>query len=116
VVVELKAGLAKDAALGQLLGYMGAIKRETAGEGERAGRPVRGILVAKDFDERVRHASLAVPNVRLMSYQIRFTFDDRGFAWILAVGSNAQTQSPLRKRAKIAWQAEPPDACRTVRG
>jgi hypothetical protein len=49
------------------------------GEGEYAGRRVRGILVAKEFDERVRHASLAVPNLRLVSYQIRFAFEDRGF-------------------------------------
>ena len=33
VVMELKAGLAKDAALGQVLGYMGAITRELASEG-----------------------------------------------------------------------------------
>jgi Endonuclease NucS len=78
VVVELKAGLAKDAALGQLLGYMGAVKREMTEEGEHSGRPVRGILVAKEFDDRVRHASLAVPKLRLISYQIQFAFEDRG--------------------------------------
>ena len=33
VVVELKAGIAKDAALGQVLGYMGAVKREMTAEG-----------------------------------------------------------------------------------
>jgi hypothetical protein len=79
VVIELKAGFAKDAALGQLLGYMGALKREMA-DSEQAERSVRGTLVAKEFDDRVRHASLAVPNLRLMSYQISFSFDDRGYA------------------------------------
>jgi hypothetical protein len=80
VVVELKAGVAKDAALGQTLGYMGAITREMTVEGEYAGRPVRGIMVAKEFSDRVRHASLAVPNLRLVSYAIHFTFEDRSFA------------------------------------
>jgi hypothetical protein len=59
---------------------MGALKRDIGEQGEDAARPVRGILVAKEFDDRVRHASLAVPNLRLMSYQVRFSFDDRGFA------------------------------------
>ena len=77
VVIELKPGFAKDAALGQLLGYMGALKREMA-DGEQAERSVRGILVAKEFDDRVRYASLAVPKLRLMSYQIQFAFEDRG--------------------------------------
>lgn len=80
VVIELKVGLAKDAALGQVLGYMGAITRELASEGEYVGRPVRGIMVAKQFSDRVRHASLAVPNLRLVSYAIQFTFEDRSFA------------------------------------
>ena len=80
VVIELKAGFAKDAALGQMLGYMGALKRDMGEQGEDAARPVREILVAKEFDDRVRHASLAVSNLRLMSYQVRFSFDDREFA------------------------------------
>jgi RecB family endonuclease NucS len=79
VIIELKAGLAKDAALGQALGYMGAIKREMTLEGEYSGRSVRGILVAKEFSDRVRHASLAVSNLRLISYAIQFTFEDRSF-------------------------------------
>jgi hypothetical protein len=77
VVVELKAGEAKDAALGQVLGYMGAIKREMTADGEYAGRPVRGITVAKEFSDRVRHAALAVSDLRLVSYAVRFTFIDQ---------------------------------------
>jgi hypothetical protein len=79
VVIELKPGFAKDAALGQLLGYMGALKREMT-DGEQAEGSVRGILVAKEFEDRVRHASVVVPSLRLMSYQISFSFDDRGYA------------------------------------
>jgi hypothetical protein len=72
VVVELKAGEANDRALGQVLGYMGAIKSENA------GRPVRGIMVANEFSDRVRHASLVTPNLRLVSYAVQFTFKDQG--------------------------------------
>lgn len=67
VIVELKAGKAKDAALGQLLGYMGCL----------AGREsdIRGILVASDFDNRVVLAVQALPNVRLLKYQLLFSFE-----------------------------------------
>ena len=57
---------------------MGAITREMTAEGAHAGRRVRGILVAKDFTERVRHASLAVPTLRLIGYAVRFIFKERG--------------------------------------
>ena len=34
-------------------------------------------MVTKEFRDRVRHASLAVPNLRLVSYAVQFTFEDR---------------------------------------
>ena len=49
VVIELKAGRADLPAVGQVLSYMG-----TAAPGE--DRPVRGMLVAGDFDERAEMA------------------------------------------------------------
>lgn len=68
VVVELKAGKAKDAALGQLLGYMGSLcDRELN---------LRGILVASDFDQRVVLAAKGLPNVKLVKYQLLFAFRD----------------------------------------
>jgi len=68
VVVEIKAGRAKDSALGQLLGYMGCLSTENKG--------VRGILVASDFDERVVFGSRGLPNVRLVKYTLSFGFGD----------------------------------------
>jgi hypothetical protein len=52
-VVELKAGKAKDAALGQLLGYMGCLS-----DGETG---VRGLLVASGFEPRVELATRGCP-------------------------------------------------------
>jgi hypothetical protein len=64
VVIELKAGKAKDAALGQLLGYIGCVS---------IGRSVvRGILVASSFEPRVIFAAKALPNVKLIKYQVAF--------------------------------------------
>lgn len=67
VVIELKAGRAKDDALGQLLGYMGCLTRPPT--------PVRGILVASSFDPRVVYASKALPLVRLLKYQVSFAME-----------------------------------------
>ena len=64
VVIELKAGKAKDSALGQLLGYMGCLSA--------SGTTVRGILVASSFDSRVVFAARGLPNVKLVRYQTLF--------------------------------------------
>ena len=67
VVIELKAGRANLAAIGQLLSYMGSLSSEPDG-------PVRGILVASDFDSRLVAAAKAVPNVSLAAYSFQFSF------------------------------------------
>ena len=68
VVVELKAGKAKDAALGQLVGYIGCLS---------ASEPnVRGILVASGFDSRVVFAARGLSNVKLIRYQLSFNLEE----------------------------------------
>lgn len=68
VVIELKAGKAKDSALGQLLGYMGCLSAtETT---------VRGILVASNFDSRVVFAARGLHNVKLVRYQLSFNLEE----------------------------------------
>jgi endonuclease len=71
VVIELKAGKAKDNALGQLLGYMGCI-------GALAGKSqsVRGILVASNFEPRVVYAARGLPNVKLVKYRVSFELEE----------------------------------------
>lgn len=68
VVIELKAGKAKDNAFGQLLGYMGCIEEKSPNQ----GREVRGILVASDFEPRVVFAAKALPTVKLIRYRVSF--------------------------------------------
>ena len=67
VVIELKAGDAKLKSIGQLLSYMGT-------EDDDSDRPVRGILVAKDFPAPVVMAARAVPNLSLKAYSFQFSF------------------------------------------
>ena len=68
VVIELKAGKTDARVIGQVLGYMGDI-------GAEEDVPVRGLIVAHDFDTRTRSAARAVPNLGLVRYAVSFAFD-----------------------------------------
>ena len=70
VVVELKAGTARQKAVAQVLSYMGDIADE------EPGQAVRGFLVAGDFDKKARSAARMVPNLSLRSYRVSFEFKD----------------------------------------
>ncbi len=68
VVFELKRARTADKALGQLARYMGWVKhtigRDTA---------VRGVIVAKEIDERTRYGASVIPGVALFEYAVQFT-------------------------------------------
>lgn len=70
VVIELKAGTATLSAMGQILSYMGSVTDDPQ-------QPVRGILVASEFHDRLVLAAKAVPNVSLVAYSIKFSFEQR---------------------------------------
>jgi hypothetical protein len=70
VVIELKAGVAGQRAIAQILSYMGDVASE-----EEGGR-VRGILVASDFDAKAKAAARMVPTLILRKYSVRFTFSN----------------------------------------
>ena len=57
VVVEVKAKVAGDSAVGQILGYMNSI-----------GKNCRGIIVARDFTDRVK-CSVKYLNIELVDYR-----------------------------------------------
>ena len=67
VVIELKVGEAKDAAVGQIVRYLGWYAK-------RDGKPPRGILIASEFSEPIRYASEAIQNLELMTYKVQFAF------------------------------------------
>ena len=66
VVIELKAGEADWNAIGQILAYMGDLRRD--------GKTPRGILVAGDFTPRLISAASAVPSIELKKYSFNFSF------------------------------------------
>lgn len=65
-VFELKLGRGPDAALGQILRYMGWVKEHLA-----PNRNVYGVIVASDIGQKLRYAATQVPNVRLMEYDLK---------------------------------------------
>ncbi len=75
VVIELKAGEASDKVCGQLLRYMGWVKRELAAEGQI----VRGMIVANSFRERLKYAIEALPTVSLKRYVVNFSYYNEHF-------------------------------------
>lgn len=71
VVVELKAGVADQSTFGQLSAYMGWIKKNLA-----KGENVRGMIVANDFDDKIKYAVQSVSNIKLKRYVLEFKFED----------------------------------------
>ena len=71
VVIELKAGKAKDDAVGQLLGYMGYVSEKIA-----KNKKVRGYIIANDFEDRLKYAVKNLKNVKLKAYTVNFSFRD----------------------------------------
>lgn len=68
VVIELKKGRTSDAVVGQCQRYMGWVKRHL----ETGGRPVLGLIVANDLDERLKYALEVAPQISLRLYRVNF--------------------------------------------
>ena len=70
VVIELKADMAQRGSIDQLLSYMDSMDDDQE-------RPVRGILVARDFHPNLVRAARRVPDISLKAYSFQFSFEDR---------------------------------------
>jgi hypothetical protein len=76
VVVELKRGKTSDAAVGQVLRYMGWVTENIAAPGQH----VRGVIVAKDIDNALSYAVSGLTNVSVLTYKIDFRLFPRSKA------------------------------------
>ena len=66
VVIELKKNQTSDDTIGQLLRYMGWIKKNKKDDG------VKGIIVAGQFDTKLDHAKSMIPNSEVFLYEVDF--------------------------------------------
>jgi len=69
LVIELKRGQTGDATLGQVLRYMGWIRRNLAQEGDQ----VRGLIIAREPDRALTYALQVVSDVTLKLYSVTFS-------------------------------------------
>lgn len=67
VVIELKVSRGYDRTAGQLLRYMGWITKNLAD-----GKPVRGLIVAREITDDLKLAISLIPNVQLVEYELSF--------------------------------------------
>lgn len=67
VVIELKPGKAPESAVTQVLSYIGSL------QAEEESRPVRGILIAREFTTHTRFAARAA-GIKLVEYGFSFSF------------------------------------------
>lgn len=68
VVIELKRS-ASDKSCGQLLRYMGWVRKHIAN-----GRLVRGMIITKQADAELKYAASMIDNVEIKEYAVEFTF------------------------------------------
>jgi hypothetical protein len=68
VVIELKKGHESDRVVGQLMRYMGWIRKHKAGAGEK----VRGIIITGLPDDRIKYAVSASEGIEFFTYSVSF--------------------------------------------
>lgn len=74
VVLELKKGKTSDAVVGQTQRYMGWVRRNLTDPGQG----VRGVIVAREADDKLKYALSEAPNIDLMTYEVSFTLSAEG--------------------------------------
>lgn len=72
LVIELKREKSSDAVVGQVLRYMGWVRKHLAENGEA----VTGLIVATEGDPQLHYALEVVPSVSFMSYEVEFRLKD----------------------------------------
>ncbi len=68
VVIELKKGRSDDTVVGQILRYMGWIRKHKAGVGET----VRGIIITGGASDRIKYALYASEGIDFFNYKVNF--------------------------------------------
>ncbi len=70
VVVELKAGAARDSAIGQITGYMSWVQDNLA-----KGSKVRGIIVCMNPTDRILAAAKLIPELSIKRFKLSFSIE-----------------------------------------
>ena len=68
LVIELKVARGPDEVCGQIMRYVGWVKRHLAN-----GKPVRGLIIARHISDRIRYALADIANVTAREYELHIT-------------------------------------------
>ena len=71
VVFELKLSRGADRALGQILRYMGWVRKNLSEKNN-----VKGVIVAKHVDEKLKYAASMTPDISLFEYELDFKINE----------------------------------------
>jgi hypothetical protein len=69
VVIELKRGQTSDSTVGQILAYINWVGKNIAKNQQK----VRGIIIAKEIDDRLKYAVMNQENIEVKTYKVDFT-------------------------------------------
>lgn len=72
VVIELKKGRSSDQVVGQILRYMGWVKRNLCSDGQS----VRGLVICRDSDAKLAYAIEMTNNIDVRYYSVSFKLKD----------------------------------------
>lgn len=70
VVLELKVSKGSDRVIGQIMRYMGWVKKHLAN-----GKQVSGVIVACGIDDKLKYAASMLADVTLLEYKLRFDLE-----------------------------------------
>lgn len=73
LVIELKREQSTDQTMGQLLRYIGWVKRHLASEAQ----PVQGMIICREADDALRYALHAASDVEVREYEVEFRLKQR---------------------------------------
>jgi Endonuclease NucS C-terminal domain len=68
LVVELKRNQSTDQTIGQVLRYVGWVKKHLATDGQS----VEALIIAHRVEKEARYALLTLPHIRMMTYEVEF--------------------------------------------
>jgi len=74
LIIELKRGQTSDKTVGQILRYMGWVKKELAEPEDK----VEGLIIAHDAEDSLKYAISMVPSVSLKLYEVEFRLKECG--------------------------------------
>ena len=80
IVMELKKGRTSDVVVGQTLRYMGWVKEHLCKRDYGEEKGVRGMIICRDWDERLEYALSVVHNMEAKFYRVDFQLSPTPFA------------------------------------